>query len=76
MVTSNTTHVQDAKYGNALDVCDLLKISKSTLERLMASDAIPRPACFGRCRRWNLDEIRRWMAAGCPSRAQWDAMQS
>ena len=37
---------------------------------------IPAPVVIGGSKRWNLKELRRWVAAGCPSRADWDARRS
>jgi len=35
----------------------------------------PAPIRLGRSTRWNLDECRRWLAAGAPSRERWEAMR-
>lgn len=34
---------------------------------------IPRPVRIGRSTLWRLDELRAWVAAGCPQRAEWEA---
>ena len=34
---------------------------------------IPRPVRLGRSVLWRLDELRDWVAAGCPRRAEWEA---
>jgi predicted DNA-binding transcriptional regulator AlpA len=34
---------------------------------------IPRPIRIGRSTLWRADEIRAWIAAGCPRRAEWEA---
>jgi len=36
---------------------------------------IPRPVRIGRSTLWRLDELRQWVAAGCPRRAEWEARQ-
>jgi predicted DNA-binding transcriptional regulator AlpA len=34
---------------------------------------IPRPVRIGRSTLWRADELRKWVAAGCPRREQWEA---
>ena len=34
---------------------------------------IPRPVRIGRSTLWRADELRDWVAAGCPRRAEWEA---
>ncbi len=34
---------------------------------------IPRPVRIGRSTLWRADELREWVAAGCPRREQWEA---
>ena len=36
---------------------------------------IPRPVRIGRSTLWRADELREWIAAGCPRRAEWEARQ-
>jgi predicted DNA-binding transcriptional regulator AlpA len=36
---------------------------------------IPRPVRIGRSTLWRADELREWVAAGCPRRAEWEARQ-
>jgi len=40
-----------------------------------ASGWIPRPVRIGRSTLWRLDELRAWVAAGCPRREEWEARQ-
>jgi predicted DNA-binding transcriptional regulator AlpA len=37
-----------------------------------AAGWIPRPVRIGRSTLWRADELREWVAAGCPRRAEWD----
>src|SRR5262249_32938033 len=37
-----------------------------------AAGWIPRPVRIGRSTLWRADELRDWVAAGCPRRADWD----
>jgi predicted DNA-binding transcriptional regulator AlpA len=34
---------------------------------------IPRPVRIGRSTLWRVDELREWVAAGCPHRSEWEA---
>lgn len=34
---------------------------------------IPRPVRIGRSTLWRFDELKAWVAAGCPRRAEWEA---
>ena len=36
---------------------------------------IPRPIYIGRIPFWRYDELKAWVAAGCPDRATWDAIR-
>ena len=36
---------------------------------------IPRPIYIGRIPFWRNDELRAWVAAGCPDLATWDTMR-
>ncbi len=36
---------------------------------------IPRPVRIGRSTLWRLDELKRWIAASCPRRAEWETRQ-
>ena len=54
---------------NRKDLAKLLRVSESTIKRLDSSDDIP-----GRCKilasvRYDRSEIERWVAEGCPPRA-------
>jgi predicted DNA-binding transcriptional regulator AlpA len=36
-------------------------------------DAAGRPVRIGRSTLWRADELRHWVTAGCPRRAEWEA---
>jgi prophage regulatory protein len=40
-----------------------------------AAGWIPRPVRIGRSTLWRADELREWVAAGCPRRQEWEARQ-
>ncbi len=57
------------------DVAKVLGISLATLWRKISAGQIgPRPVKIGRIQRYRPDELQAWIRAGCPGRAQWDAM--
>ncbi len=60
----------------ARDVARLLGISERHLWSLNASGNCPRPIRMGRSVRWRRDELKAWVAAGCPSRENWEAMEA
>lgn len=37
-----------------------------------AAGRVPRPVRFGRSTLWRIDELREWIAAGCPHRDEWE----
>ncbi|MDC0307984.1 helix-turn-helix domain-containing protein [Planctomycetaceae bacterium] len=57
----------------ASEAARLLGISKRHLHTLNVSGRLPRPIRLGRSVRWNADELRAWIAAGCPERSRWEA---
>ena len=59
----------------AADVAKLLGISTRHLWSLNSSGRLPRPIRFGRATRWNVEELRAWLAAGAPERSRWEEMR-
>jgi len=59
----------------AVGVADALGISTRQIWKMLAAGRLPEPIRLGRCVRWRLDEIRAWVAAGCPVRAEWEAQR-
>ena len=37
-----------------------------------AAGLIPRPVRIGRSTLWNVEELKAWIAAGCPRREAWE----
>ncbi len=58
---------------SAKDLAALLGASERHIRRMDAAGQLPAPLSLGRLRRWSLQEIRDWLAAGCPSRHDWIA---
>lgn len=62
-----------------LDVKDasaLCNVSRSAWYKLSSSGKVPRPVKIGRLTRWRRDELERWIAADCPPRSKWDALNN
>lgn len=59
-------HHDGALLISAAEVARLLDITQRALWRLKASGRLPRPLMLGRAVRWRREEIRLWIAAGCP----------
>ena len=49
----------------------LLKVSERTLWGMWNSREMPKPIRIGRAVRWSYDELKAWVAAGCPLREKW-----
>lgn len=65
------THAPERLALPAAEVAKLLDISERHLWALHSSGRLPLPVRLGRAVRWNLDELRGWLAAGCPDRSTW-----
>lgn len=52
----------------AQDVARLLKVSTRSLWRMRSAGDIPSPIRDGAAVRWRMDEIKKWIADGCPKR--------
>ena len=54
----------------------MLGLSVRTIRALDAAGKLPDAVVIGaRSVRWRVDEIRSWLAAGCPDRGTWQAMK-
>lgn len=49
--------------------------SEASWWRDHAAGRIPAPLKLGGRTLWRVEELRRWVAAGCPCRRVWDAME-
>lgn len=54
----------------------LLDRSVASLERDLAAGRLPAPVRLGSSRKWRLAEIEEWVSAGCPPRAEWEAVRA
>jgi predicted DNA-binding transcriptional regulator AlpA len=53
----------------------LLNTSERTWRTWNATGKIPRPMHIGRGVYWRPDELKAWIAAGCPDRVTWEAIR-
>lgn len=44
----------------------MLQISKRTLFRMRSAGRLPKPVRVGGIVRWRLEDVRNWIANGCP----------
>ena len=61
---------------SAAELGKLLGVNKSTVWSWHSSGRIPLPVHIGGTTRWKAEEIRRWVEAGCPPRAQWELLRA
>jgi len=47
--------------------------SLRTWRSLDSAGKIPRAVMIGKSKFWRVDELRAWVAAGCPCRKEWEA---
>lgn len=52
------------------DIARMTRMSTRTLWRLVSAEEMPEPLRIGRSVRWRVDEIKAWIAAGCPTRQE------
>lgn len=66
----------DQKLMTTADMCATLQVHRVTLCRMLKSGRVLEGSRFGRQRRWNPDEVKRWIDAGCPTREKWEQMKA
>ena len=55
------------------DVAECLGVSLRHIRRMESAQMLgPKPFRLGRCVRYDANEIREWVRAGCPDRATWN----
>ncbi|HUS46539.1 MAG TPA: helix-turn-helix domain-containing protein [Phycisphaerae bacterium] len=60
----------------AAEAARLSGVSKSTWWSLHAQGKVPAPLRLGGRTMWNVEELRRWIEGGCPSRERWVAEEA
>lgn len=74
MIARTETEDQTLLIGTR-GVARMLNVSQRHIERLDASQRIPKPVWIGRAKRWRLGDIERWLDLDCPDRASWETLQ-
>ena len=64
--TTMPENVTGRKLGDVRSVAEALDCSPRHIYRLCDSGRMPAPVRLGSLVRWDLEEIDRWIAAGCP----------
>jgi excisionase family DNA binding protein len=50
------------------ELAQLLDLSTRSVWRLRSAGQLPEPVRLGGAVRWRLDEVKQWIADGCPAR--------
>jgi excisionase family DNA binding protein len=66
LVESPLTDTQEPLLIAADELARLMQISRRTLWRLRSAGELPEPVRLGGTVRWRLEEVRDWVAMGCP----------
>lgn len=53
----------------------MLRVKERTWRTWLASGRIPEPIRIGRKVFWRPDDLKAWVAAGCPDRAKWEVLR-
>jgi len=53
--------------------CSMCGKSLRTWRTWDSAGLIPQPVRIGRSTLWRVEELKAWVAAGCPRRAEWEA---
>jgi predicted DNA-binding transcriptional regulator AlpA len=80
MSTNENVKVDSTRRGllliDANEVARRLDLSERTVWRLVAAGKLPNPISIGdKSKRWRAKDIRSWVAAGCPSRSEWEVQR-
>jgi len=61
---------------DAARLAKLLCLGVRTIRTHDAAGKLPQPIRIGGSVRWHLEEIKRWLGAGCPDRETWEARRA
>ena len=53
----------------------MIGVSLRKVRQLDASGKLPKPVRIGASVRWSVDELRSWVAEGCPDRDTWNTLR-
>jgi prophage regulatory protein len=77
MSTGRTDGAFQPLASTATDAARLCGVSRSQWFKLQAMGKVPAPVRLGtRAPRWRVDELKAWLAAGCPDRAVWERQRA
>ena len=65
--------VKDRLLVAAKDAAEMCGKSLRTWRSWDAGGLVPQPVRISRSTLWSVDELREWVAAGCPRREDWEA---
>jgi predicted DNA-binding transcriptional regulator AlpA len=75
--TAVITHGDTPILLDAASAARVLSVSRSQFWRLHSAGKIPLPVRLSaRCPRWSHTELERFVAAGCPTRDEWERMKA
>ncbi len=60
---------------DARRLAELLGLSLRTIRRFDSAAVLPRPIRIGGAVRWRYDELKAWIASGCPDRRRWESAE-
>lgn len=60
---------------NAAQMARLLSVSEASVWAYLSAGRVPAPVKLGGLTRWNVEELRAWVNAGCPPAARWDLVR-
>ena len=80
MSVTENTKTESTRRGllliDAQEVARRLGRSERTVWRITAAEKLPNPIAIGdQSKRWRAEDIRSWVAAGCPHRSHWEALR-
>ncbi len=61
---------------SAVEAAKRLSVSKSTLHKLVAVGAVPKPIHLGSRALWRVEELEEWVRDGCPPVERWERRRS
>lgn len=73
MATGDSTSSETTLLITAKQAAQMCGKSLRTWRTWDSAGMIPQPVRIGRSTLWRLDELRQWVAAGCPRRNEWEA---
>ena len=65
----------DNRLLTVTDVAKVLSISARQVWKLLAARQLPPPLRLGRSVRWPEEELKTWIAAGCPDLERWEIIK-